>query len=238
MTTNNNESINIINTNKSMPAISFYTIVDIDFGMVNYVLSNFRNKSVFDIDRFESMEIIDLVKEVYYRKNKNPLVSFAADLSKIQFIDKLYEEFTEKNEDEILINSITTEMVRLIKEFKNSGDIIPTIFYYTESQKIVLESMKNELGEVYIKSFRTVFNDPDSYTQFFLKDINEVSNIKDLSEFNNKTFYFSTCALNLNEDNDDIASDEIIDDILHNFNHISLIDIYRTDVIGKVKDDD
>ena len=71
----------------------------------------------------------------------------------------------------------------------------------------------------------------DSYSQFYIKYFEE--EIEHFKNLRKRTFYISTCGVNLNENNDDIANNELIMELIKQDNKINLFDIYRTSVIGR-----
>ena len=70
----------------------------------------------------------------------------------------------------------------------------------------------------------------NQFEQFYFRYLDEAESFWNL---NNKTFYFSTTGINLNDNNDDInISNEDIYEIYKKGNKINLFDMYRTDIIG------
>ena len=224
-----NDVISSMGSNNTTPAISFYSIIDIDMSLIKYIILHLRNENVFDLDKVKQMTYFDILEELYYRKYNNPLYFLMKNEKDKDFLDKCYEEF-KSNEDEILSCAVITEMSNLIVEFKKSAEIRPSIFYYTEKQKELLESIE-EFDDINIISIDDVISKKNSYGQFFFKSIDEIEPFKDLTY---KTFYFSSCGLNLNNNNDDISIDiNELKELIYNKNHISLFDMYIKDVFTR-----
>ena len=212
------------------PLISFHSIIDEDMGVLKDVIINYRNEEIFNLDIKRNK--FQIIGDLYRRKYENPLYYIMKDEKYKSFVDECYEEFITEKEDEILNYSISTEIYQLIEEFKKSNDIIPTILYYSEAQRKVIEN-DALLSKINYISFSNLISNRDrieDFGQFFFKRINESNPFKD---FKAKTYYFSTCGLNLNEDNSDLNMDnDFVFHIYKNGGRISLFDLYRTDVIG------
>lgn len=217
---------------KFTPLISFYSIIDRDMGLIKDILINYRNENVFDLKK--DKKYFEILAEIYKRKEDNPLYCLLKvdnESSRI-FVDECYEEFITEKEEEILSYSVTTDMYNLMREFINSSEIIPTILYYTQYQKNILDNdpLLSKIKTVGIRELRRHENKRNEYDQFYFRYITEADIFLNLS---NKTFYFSTSGVNLNDDNDDIKlSNEEVFDIYKRGNKINLFDIYRTDIIG------
>ena len=207
---------------KFTPLISFYSIIDRDIGLIKNILINYRNENVFDLKK--DKKYFEILADIYQRKENNPLYYLLKvdNESSRAFVDECYEEFITEKEEEILSYSVTTDMYNLMREFINSSEIIPTILYYTQHQKNILDNdpLLSKIKTVAIGELRRHENKRNEYDQFYFR-------------LSNKTFYFSTSGVNLNDTNDDIKfSNEEVFDIYKRGNKINLFDIYRTDIIG------
>ena len=127
-------------------------------------------------------------------------------------------------------------MVNVIIQFKKSGDIVPYILYYNDTQKDFIESIDrfrgiNTVSLEYLSEKDSDIGDRKQlYTQFYFKYFDEIDPFKDLI---GKTYYFSTCGLNLNDDNSDIKENDLIIDLIKRNNKINLFDMYRMDILGR-----
>lgn len=213
------------------PLISFYSIVDIDMGLIKNILINYRNENVFDLKK--DKKYFEILSEIYKRKEKNPLYCLLKiDNEKSrEFVDECYKEFINEREEEILSYAVSTDIYNLIRQFYNSSEIIPTILYYTKAQKDIINN-DQLLSKIKSISIDELNNDEskNQFEQFYFKYLDEAESFWNL---NNKTFYFSTTGINLNDNNDDInISNEDIYEIYKKGNKINLFDMYRTDIIG------
>ena len=215
---------------KSVPLISFHSIIDEDIACLKYAILDIGINPSFDLDSLKSKTFQNIIHDIYMRKYKNPLYYIKTDNANTELLDRVYEELLNDIEDKVLKHAISTEMYNVLLDFKISPDIIPSILYYTDNQKELLESLDDLVGIKLISIEQAKYN-PDKWSQFYFKYIDELEPFEDLID---KTFYFSSCALNLIEDNSDIDIDkDRLMKILKNKNRISLYDMYRTDIIGR-----
>lgn len=217
---------------KFTPLISFHAIIDMDMGLIKNILINYRNENVFDLKK--DKKYFEILGEIYRRKETNPLYYLLKvdNQAARTFVDECYQEFLAEKEEEILSYSVSTDMYNLMRDFYNNSEIIPTILYYSQYQKNVLDNdpFLCKIKSVYIEDLKTDQEKRNIYDQFYFKTIDEAELFLPLS---NKTFYFSTTGRNLNETNDDILfSNEDVYEIYKRGNKINLFDIYRMDIIG------
>lgn len=221
---------------KSSPVISFYSLIDEDMSLIKYVIKEFRNKEVFDLEKISNMTYMQILSSIYKRKYKNPLYFLSKDEKYNDFLDECYEEFISLYEKDILNYAVSTEMMNVIIQFKKSGDIVPYILYYNDTQKDFIESIDRFRGintvslEYLSEKDSDIGNRKQLYTQFYFKYFDEIDPFKDLI---GKTYYFSTCGLNLNDDNSDIKENDLIIDLIKRNNKINLFDMYRMDILGR-----
>lgn len=221
---------------KFTPLISFYTLIDRDMGLIKNILINYRNEEIFNLK--QDKKYFEILGEVYKRKESNPLYYLLKVDNKENrsFLDECYEEFITERESEVLSYSVTTDMYNLIREFVNSSEVIPTILYYTQAQKNVLDNdvLLSKIKSISIDELTQNEEKKAEFEQFYFKFIDESIPFLSLS---NRTFYFSTTGLNLDENNEDIIfSNEDVFEIYKRGNKINLFDMYRTDIIGGYSD--
>ena len=209
---------------KSAPLISFNAIVDIDVGLINFVKRDYLSPSVFDVSKF-NIDQNDIIREVYFRKELNPLTHFAKDKSNTQLLDDYYKEFIDTKMKDILDLSIATDVINMIDLFNVSNEINASILYYTEEQKEMLdnEDTFKDNEKVSISSL-TSYDLKSIYTQYYFRSIEEAEYFSDCQY---KTFYFSMCATNLNEENDDLKESDILLNIAKHRNQINIFDLYN-----------
>lgn len=218
---------------KSTPLISFDSLVDIDIGIIYYVLKELRNPKYFDFERVDKLSVFEIIGLLYRRKIKNPLsvlIKDGLDENDMLFLDKCYIELLSKQYNEVLPYSLSTGFINVLDSFSKSGDINPTILYYNDYQKTIIEndSIMSKVKSISLHDLKE--NDKDSYSQFYFKYLDEAVPFLKLT---GKTFYFATCGLNLNPENNDLADHEVIRSFIYNGNMVSVFDMYRMDIIGR-----
>lgn len=209
------------------PLISFDTIVDTDFGLINLIGKEYLDESVFNVDFFKK-NVKQIIKEIYLREDKNPLYLIAKDGQNKELLDEYYAEFMSSKLIDVYNNSITTEILHLIASFNNSPNITtPDILCYNNEQ---IEILKNE--PLLEKNNKILLSDleKDNYGQFFFKDIDDCELFKDLTF---KSFYVSTYGPNLDKNEDDLRNQELVDTLIKNKNSISIFDIYKQNILGR-----
>ena len=73
---------------------------------------------------------------------------------------------------------------------------------------------------------------PDMFSQFYFRYLDEAIPFTSM-KLTGKTLYFSTSGLNLNEENNDLIDHQVIQDCIHYGNLVSIVDMYRMDIIGR-----
>lgn len=221
-------------SNKSNPLISIYNIIDLDMALIKYIITSFRNQQVFDLDKIKDMTYFDILGELYRRKYKNPLYFLKKSDEYDGFLDQCYQEFQVDHESEILNRAVYTEFYNVLLDFEASGDIIPNILYYTEKQLEFLNSIEefSSINKVSINDIINSETSRDKFTQFYFKYLDEIRPFM----LEGKTYYFSTCGLNLNDENNDLRDQDLIKDIIDINSKINLFDLYQMDIIGRYND--
>lgn len=220
-----------LNSDSYSPLFSFNTLVDTDLGLLNYVFKEFRNERYFDLN---VLDYYELINKVYYRSNENPLCVIMKNPESAedrQFLDECYSELLQMKEAEILQNSIGTQLIELLKIFQKEGNIISHIMYYTPAQKQFLLNMK-EFDNIDLVNCEDIskHNIKISYSQFYIKYLEELYLLDTIQD---KTIYVSSCGLNLDEKHQDLKDIDILNDAIDRHNQINIIDLYRSDIIGK-----
>lgn len=225
------EPNSIINGDMKMsPLISFYSIVDTDIGLIRMIKDQYLNQSVFDIDFFKR-NILNIIYDLYNRKEENPLLLFANDKSN-EKLNQYYIDFLNEKSKEILDLSYTTDMERLVNLFEDSSEIIPTILCYDKDQIDVLNDtdLYKNIDKVLLSEL--LEKDKYRYTQYYFKTIDEAEPFLNAKA---KTIYFSTCGRNLNEDYNDFRESDIIDTLVARNNQINLITLYQKDIRKEIE---
>lgn len=213
---------------KLAPLISFYSIIDIDFGLINLIYDQYLDENIFEKDFFKK-STVEIIRTIYNRKEINPLYLISKENISRELLDQYYKEFLEYKMNDIFKYSISTEIINLIDTFNQSKDVIPTILCYDKDQIKLLEEepkLKNNR-----KILLSSLNDKgkNNFVHFFFKDVDEVEPFRKL---NNKNFYFSSSYMNLDEKND-LRNSKLIDEIIRRSNTISIFDMYKENVLGR-----
>lgn len=215
---------------KFTPLISFRSIVDEDMGLIKNIIINYRDDNYFNLNITKNY--FHILGDLYKRKYINPLYYLMKDEKDKEFLDQCYSEFMTDKEDEVLQYSITSDIYNLVRDYNNSGEIIPTILYYSEAQKKVIDNdpLLSKIKSISVEELKKSESKRNSFGQFYFRTTEEADIFLHLKH---KTFYFSTMSINLNEANDDIKFDnEFVIKIYTNGSKINLFDMYRTDIIG------
>lgn len=214
---------------KPTPIFSFYSIVDIDAGLLRYVMDNYYDRKIFDFEAIKTAPLVRMISFLYFRPCENLLSLFIKDEKYKDFIDECYYEFLETKEDEIIDYSVKTEVSRLIAEFRKSSAINPAILYYTDKQLEVLNNIEI-LKDIPKYHYDKV--DLNKFEQFYFRHCEEYYDHDKYHDLKYKTFYFSSDMMNLHELQGDFDY-EYVEDSFVNENQLNLYDIYRYDVINK-----
>ena len=213
----------------SSPLISFDTFIDEDLSLIAYIITDIRNEKVFNLDKVSNMSIEDIIKELYTRKYKNPLEFFMKDEKDREFLDQCYQEFKE-NGEYLYKHAIATDFFEVIDSFKQAGDIYITILYHNDAQKYIIDNdpLLSTLNSISSSELKKL----DRYSQFYFRYLDDANRY--IQNMTRRTYYFSSSALNLNETNDNFKQSIIIDYLIDMKNDISIFDIYKNSITGKV----
>lgn len=214
---------------KMAPLISFNTIFDIDVGLIQLIYDEYLEPKVFNVDTFNK-SLKDIIKLLYYRTEKNPLYLFANNNISRDVLDQYYKEFTTKCMDDILSRVVSTEVINMIQLFVSSKEISPSILYYSEKQKEILdgEPILQRIPKISFKELNS--STINSFNQFFFKDIDE---LKPFIDCKMKTFYISNLWLNLNKERDDFRETEELKKIIGHRNHVNIFTLYNEIILRK-----
>ena len=216
---------------KPTPTFSFHSIIDEDVSLLSYIIMNYYDESIFDFSNIMDISFPEVIHMIYYRTEENPLKLFAKEGVDDQFLDDCYVEFLKDKEGDILENGIITEIPNLIKMFKNTAGISPSVFYYNDIQLETLNKIE-ELEGIPKIEYKEVSN--DTHSQIYIRDNHECTKFFKLKY---KTFYMATTRLNLNVLND-MGNQPHIIELAKNNNRISLYDMYSTEIIGMMENEE
>ena len=225
----NNISNTISGANYKMaPLISFLSIFDFDIGLIKLIYDSYLDTKVFDKSFFER-PLIDIIKDLYFRKEENPLYLFSNNDKKE--LNLFYNQFCYRCKNEILDRVLTTDIINLISLFINNKEIQVSILYYSEKQKEIIDDQPElqKLNKIHISQIQKY---DDYFSQVYLKHLWEINKFVE-NEFYDKTFYISDFGPNLNEAQDDFKKDDNLYELLKRRNHINIFNIYNSNIISK-----
>ena len=87
---------------KSIPLISFHTIIDEDLACLKYAILDIGINPSFNLDSIKSKTFYNIVHDLYMRKYKNPLYYIKSDNANTELLDRVYEELLTDVEDKVL----------------------------------------------------------------------------------------------------------------------------------------
>lgn len=211
------------------PLISVETIIDTDVGLIELIRHQYHNGEIFNLDFF-NQDFSDIVRCLYRRKEDNPLYLLANDNISHDILDEYYKQFICDKYDDILDNSITTNMIDLLELFNISGDIKPIIYYYTDHQRELLSNI-DIVSKFKLVSYNEL-GDRSKYTILYIKKIPEM---KLFSDNVCTTIYISTMRLNFQDDNYyKLKEPDYLQKFIDtNINNITIFDLYKKDIIGE-----
>lgn len=213
---------------KPTPVFSFHSIVDEDVSLISYIIMNYYDTSIFDFSEVLDMDFGKVISIIYFRTVSNPLRLFTKEGVDESFVDECYEEFLRDKEAEILENGITTEVPNLIRLFKDSAGISPSIFYYNDIQLQALETI-DLLKDVEKIHYNDVSN--RKHSQIYIRDYTEAGKFAHITD---KTFYMCSSKRNIDALEDIKQSPEILQ-IAMARNQISIYDLYNRDIVNNVE---
>ncbi len=208
--------------NHLAPLISFDTIFDLDIGLIQLIYSEFLDPKIFHIDFFQR-NLIDIIKDIYDRSDKNPLYICSNPNIDHSLLDEYYNQFMKDYKSEIVYNSVSTSVLEMVKLFNKSNDITPTILCKDEIEAEMFDNEYDFPNSKIVLLNKLSMNDRKSYNQYYFKYVEDVASF---STFKAKTYYFSTIRLNLNEDKSDLKESDYIDEIILRGNNINIFNLY------------
>ena len=211
------------------PLISFYTIFDLDTGLMTLIEDEYFDEDIFDPE-FYMLDKLDQIYVMHYRHEDNPLQAIALHPEDDKdLLKEYYDQFMEREIDNILDLSFRTEMWTFLLSSLDTIEIRPTILCYNDKQV----SKVREFDEIKSIDVVTIDElDPSKYTQIYVKDIWELDKFLDL-EF--RTFYIVAYGPNLDDEYRDFKPFEEFVPIIENRNDISALSIYDSNKVGVPK---
>lgn len=214
------------------PIISAHTIIDPDTGLFKFMMQeNYINPEVFNYDFFTSRTESEVVSELHYREEKNPLYLIAKDRSNDTLLDEYYNQFLETKYEEILEASNSTEIVDFIYAMLSDGKIKPTILYYKEEEMNQLLIFDNFI-DIEMITIDELLSNTDKYGQYFLKYFEEIEPVIDY--IGQSTIYVSDNGLNF-DDKGIVRRKDIASKLADQFNDINVFNMYNPKIVNREK---
>lgn len=212
---------------KQTPVFSFYSLFDLDIGLMNLIEKEYLNKKVFDAEFFK-LPNLKKIKILYERRKINPLTSFSL-IDDYNLLDSYYEEFKQKKYMDMFNMSVSTGIFKLVMYIKSTNEFTPKILYYEDWQKEVLSNDSN-FENIDLISLDALLKDKNTFNQIYVKYIEE---LYPFSDYNAKSFYLSSFGCNMNEEREDFIDDKIIITLLENRNYIFIYDMYDYSILNQ-----
>lgn len=227
---NNKTSINNggVMSDYMTPLISFNTIFDLDYGLIQLIKESYFDQSVFQKDYFiRSSRINDILVDLYCREAKNPLYIMAKEEIDKDLLDQYYGEFLLKEQEAIHSHCITTSVLWMVKSFNESQVIKPYILCFNDID------VKYVKDEPFLKKIPIIMKDEliskiDLISSFYFKDVDEAETIQDKAR--SKNIYFASYGPNLS--GNDLCNPDLINKLIKNNNQIGVFDYYDSNILG------
>lgn len=154
------------------PIIPFNLIIDIDVGLIKMIDKKYHNTDVFYTGML-SAPVKPLIYNLVNRPISNPLYVIMQDKEDIDTMDLLYDQFIEEEYENIVGNSVTTDLFGALKLFMKNDAIVPTILCSNDieadtvskidfdGKKVpivtgTLEENHNIFDPIYVKDFKSI----------------------------------------------------------------------------------
>lgn len=220
------------------PLMFFDCLFDLDFGLICTVAKNYLDPEIFD-PKLSSTPVREIIKTLYNRKVRNPLIPFMRS-SKLSEADSLLDEFLNDEEtyQEIIQYSSRTGLYSLLQTFTLHAEIKPTVIIPDaicmekwnstwNNPRKVDTVMLDELTQNSMKDYQQIYcKNPESVLEFEKRGIS----------INDKTIYVAAYHFNLYAESDEISNAAMR--IIAEGNRIDIIDLYNRELLeGKNNDD-
>lgn len=211
--------------------IDINMIIDMDFGVLNLIRSDYLDKDVFDVEWFHNnSKIRDMVLSLYTRESINPLDLCCKNIILQSVKDDLYNEIISTKKEEVLKVSMLTELYKVLQSYKISGDVSVGIMYTDDEELKVLKELPNtkSLPKYSIFELSSDSKLVNSYNQFMVKDINSdyIELLSDSIVFD-KTIYIGNYSFNIDKKNKSLIPTKNILNLIKMRNILRIIDLYN-----------
>ena len=214
-------------TGSVVALVPINTLFDYDVGLIRLIYARYNNPSIFDTAKLtEYCEFTPaLVKLLWSRKIENPITLFMKYPEDVETADGLYNEFFEKEYDDIGHLSVHTGLYDLFSVLDYAGDLRMVICYSGIEEKTLLDE-DPLLSTGNLISVKEIDNVIHTCNQFFIRSVNDFW-LETLSKIIfNKTIYLQNYGFNFGDDGDIIENGIVtaLSTLLRC--HFSVIDTY------------
>ncbi len=190
-----NENTGLTPNYKQNILISVNALIDIDIGLYLLIKDEYLDPDIFDVDFFNSSNMLKFISTSYLRVDDNPLynVSVSTDHN---LLDEYYAQFITDKYNEIYDKSVYTDIIKLLFMFCEVGELNTSILYYKDYSFDMLQKdiesgvLPKNISLVDAKTLKG--RDLDKYNQIYLRSIHEFD-VLPLNSFTTpKNFYISS----------------------------------------------
>lgn len=155
------------------PLVPFNCIVDTDVGLIQLIKTEYRSPDIFNIGLLDSfINNRGIIKLLYHRKTKNPLLPFMNDQEDVATADDLYKQFMEKEYRNIIVKSVMTGMYKLLHYFTLAEEIAANISYSNPIEEEIINKNKI-LKKIRAISIKEIPDRAANLDAFFFKDVED-----------------------------------------------------------------
>lgn len=193
-------------------------ILDHDTGIIKTIYNNFNDDVFFNMNMLERManNIFALKYTLVQRKELNPISTVVRDNFKNN-IDKIYNQLWDQYSEDIINNSIFTEVERLLSTTSHSTSILPIVMCKNSyEEKLIKEKYK--VGTIISEDYSC---DASHYDAIYTKSYETTLKFKNLSGNN---IYIGNVLYNFEKNNKTPLLKVSVE--INNANKINIINIY------------
>ena len=217
-----------ITTGSVIALVPINTIFDYDVGLIRLIYHGYNNPSIFDSAKLAEYCGFTpaLVKLLWSRRTENPITLFMKNPEDVETADGLYNEFFQKEYDNIGHLSVHTGVYDIFEMLDYAEDIRMIICYEGNEEKKLLDE-DPMLSKANLISISEIDNVIHTCNQFFIRSVNDYW-LENLAKIIfNKTIYLQNYGFNLNE-NGDIIENNVVTALSGLLRcHFTLIDTYN-----------
>lgn len=177
------------------PLFDFQILCDTDFGLYKLIKRDYYDKSVFDNNLFDSDDARFIKTILLTRKEFNPIITFCKkNVMTESEMNDLYEEFLEKEYDNILDLSSPTTILEIASRSNNTNNIVNVTILCKSQKEIDWVHKYNHRLNCIIADYNNL--DLKKYDTIYIKDIYTLL-LFDQETLKNKNIIFPRFLFNL-----------------------------------------